>query len=193
MKKILSSLLFVVAFIFTPHTALACTQTIAANTTAQNSISFTGQLYGAESFTADCSGTVSSISVGMHARNLTLDPYTVSFYTNNAGQPGTLVATSNGTVLTGNACYAPSFTFASPPSLVLGTIYWIVVTNGTTNATNYSFYCGSATNPEWYSGNTVTALVSTGANSAGYASFVITEGGAVVSAATTFFRFFWWW
>jgi len=164
-----------------------CTQTEGVNTGNVNSVGYTGQQYGGQSFVADCTGDVDLVTVGLTNQRGGAN-WEVRFYSDAAGQPNTLLGTSNANSLTGVICPdATTFTFASPVTLTNGTTYWLVETNNTTSATLYADACGSNAANTWGYSNTVTALANfSGEN---YFTFVI-EGAApgtttVISVGTS--------
>lgn len=118
-----------------------------------------GAIHGGFQFTAAANGSLATVKLYVitvtAAGNLT-----VKLYSNNAGNPGTQIGSSSGAVNV-TSTGEKTWTFASPPSVVSGTAYWIVIENSgsvdvefQTIANNVSY--GSGRN------NTITAITTTG-------------------------------
>lgn len=78
---------------------------------------------GGFQFTAPATATISSVTLDIGSGS---GSFEARLYTNNAGSPSAQVGSSSGTNVISGAS-AQTFTFASPPSMTSGTLYWIVI------------------------------------------------------------------
>lgn len=100
-----------------------------------------------QSFTPDVTGDIHSWVMYLAAVGTPVDALRIKIYTNSAGAPNTLLATSSNTIDPSGAAYGYcKFDFAAGTSLTSSTKYWAVLERtGSTSTTNYwNFYRSSA-------------------------------------------------
>lgn len=85
-------------------------------------------VYGATQFTATCSGTISSVDLGVKINGVPPNVKLELWGDNGSSAPSTLIQAGDDTVVTGfgGTCGIHAFTFSTAPSVVSGTKYWLV-------------------------------------------------------------------
>lgn len=92
-------------------------------------------------FTAPASGSITQVRITATAVTAS-GSWEARLYTNNSGSPGTQVGASSNAVSI-SATGDKTFTFATPPSITSGTVYWLVITP-TTGIPDFSIaYCAN--------------------------------------------------
>lgn len=111
-----------------------------------------GQEYGAQTFTADADGEVSSIeNATIISSGSPVDQVYIELQSTSGGVPtGTVLGTSNNQTIVETACAAEmtltTYTFASPVTIENGTVYAIVMNrSGSLSGSNYYADCGTDT------------------------------------------------
>jgi hypothetical protein len=143
---------------------------IASNSTASTRSLSVDTVYWSPAFTADCSGTVGKCTANFNAA--ITGNVKAALYANDGGGgvPGTLLATSNAVV--NPVIGINDFTFASPPSVTQGNIYYIAYLSDTA----------------WVSkstGATATNYTQSQSYASGFPSYASTTGGVVFSVYAT--------
>lgn len=97
------------------------------STTGAATQNFSTTTWLAQTFTASQNGALTQFDINLNNANSALGTPLISLYTDNSGVPGTLIATSSvaASTLTNSYAYY-SFYFASAPTVLSGTSYWIV-------------------------------------------------------------------
>ncbi|MGZ6005539.1 MAG: putative Ig domain-containing protein, partial [Candidatus Saccharimonadales bacterium] len=136
---------------------VASTQTTPVGLTTQGSLLDSGDsnyLNGSK-VTTGSGGTISSMSVYMGGIDAlsSNQSYQLAIYTDNAGKPGTLVASSATGTLTANSWNTLPISATLQPN----TSYWLMYnTNGQTSAVNNMYYNNGTTGQGAYSSGAVT-------------------------------------
>lgn len=98
------------------------------STTGAADQSFNAVTQLAQKFTAGTSGALTRLDLNLKNNSSATGIIRVGLYTDNSGSPGTLVASSSispSLLISSYAYY--SFRFASAPTVISGTVYWLVV------------------------------------------------------------------
>lgn len=110
------------------------------STTGAADQSFSQTVLLAQQFTAANSGRLTKLDIRLKNDAAATGTVVISLYTDNSGEPGTLVASTSVAPASITDSYAYlSFRFASAPSLTASTVYWIVASVQATGSGSYKW------------------------------------------------------